>query len=96
MTREPKERDGISEHRTYFKWHKCCSCASEFRRERGWKIKSYVDSGSIYLGSWSVDHYVCATCAPERSDARAVSKAKPWIPPMPKVAPAGPPKVMLC
>lgn len=80
MNREPKGYDGITPYRTFFKWHLCCCYGLEFRRENGWVTNTWPDT-------WPIPHYICETCAPDRASAAKIANMRPWIPPMPKVAP---------
>lgn len=87
MTRKPATYGGVTAQRTFFKWRLCCCCGLEFRRENGWVAYSYLDSWDALLTSLSIPHYMCETCAPDRSTASKIAFLKPWVPPMPKCKP---------
>lgn len=45
-------------HYTYFKWHDCCVCNQEFRREHGF----------TFMWHGVVQVYICGTCSGRSMD----------------------------
>lgn len=91
MKRKPFNPNAPRPIRTWFRWHECCACTLEFRREPGWY--------RAHLGRPALELYVCAQCAPTEAEARELfeqrwpgpGQARPRAPAAPPARNPGPP-----
>lgn len=76
---------GIFKHFSLFRWHLCCACNKEFRREKGWRFLS----GPFFNGHGHLK-YVCAKCVPTKERANEYALNSEWMPPRPPAPPPPP------
>lgn len=93
MKRKPFDPNAPRPIRSWFRWHECCACKLEFRREPGWRRTGHP----LRLGL-----YACSACAPTEAEAHELFEQRwpgpgqprpraPQAPPMRNPGPPAPP-----